>query len=391
MQVLTGLEVLAKSKTWQKKITGNIAYLCHSASIDQNFRHGIEIMQQLFKGRLKCLFGPQHGIITDVQDNMVESPHQIHPHFKLPVYSLYGETRRPTQEMLHNIDTLIIDLQDVGTRVYTYITTMDYCLALAEQMGIQVIILDRPNPAGGILVEGRILDPTYQSFVGAHPLPMRHGMTIGEVGRYFQQNYYPKVNLTVISLKNYCRAMFWPFKFWVNPSPNLATPDSAITFAGTVLLEGTQVSEGRGTTRPLEVVGHHQLEPYAFTAQVAQAAHKAGLKGFMLRPCAFRPMFQKEAGMTCGGFQIHVTHPAQFRAWRLGQIILRELTSYPWFKWKDPPYEYEYQRLPIDMINGGPELRRWAEGHGSDKELQELEQDGLSSFLKKRRPALIYK
>ena len=390
MQVLTGLEVLASSKAWQKKITGQIAYLCHSASLDQNFVHGIEHLRHIFKGRLKCLFGPQHGIITDVQDNMVESPHQIHPYFKLPVYSLYGTTRRPSPEMLQGIDSLLIDLQDVGTRVYTYITTMDYCFKVAEQLGINVFILDRPNPAGGTLVEGRILDAAYQSFVGAHPLPMRHGMTLGEVGRYFQQNYYPKLKLTVIPLKNYRRLMFWPYKFWVNPSPNLATPDSALTFPGTVLLEGTQVSEGRGTTRPLEVVGHHQLEPYAFTAQVAKVARQAKIKGCILRPCSFRPMFQKEAGMTCGGLQIQVTHPAQFRAWRLGQIILRELAQYPWFKWKDPPYEYEYQRLPIDMINGGPELRCWVEQRGTIKELAELEQDGLRSFLKQRRQALIY-
>jgi uncharacterized protein YbbC (DUF1343 family) len=321
---------------------------------------------------------------------MVESPHQEHPHFKLPVYSLYGETRRPTPEMLRDIDSLLIDLQDVGTRVYTYITTMDYCLALAEEKGLQVFILDRPNPAGGKIVEGRILDPAYQSFVGAHPLPMRHGMTIGEVARYFQQNYYPKLNLTVIPLKNYHRAMFWPFKFWVNPSPNLATPDSAITFPGTVLLEGTQVSEGRGTTRPLELVGHHQLEPYAFTAQIAKAAHQAKLTGFILRPCAFRPTFQKEAGQTCGGCHIHVTQPSKFKSWLLGQIILRELATYPWFKWKDPPYEYEYERLPIDMINGGPELRQWAESYGSIAELHRLEQAGMAAFLKKRQKALIY-
>ena len=390
MKVLTGLEVLAKSKAWQKKIKGPLAYLCHSASLTQDFTHGITVLQRIFPGQLQCLLGPQHGIVTDVQDNMVESPHQTHPHFNLPVYSLYGETRRPTKAMLQGINSLIIDLQDVGTRVYTYITTMDYCLALAEELGIQVFILDRPNPAGGKLMEGAILDPAYQSFVGVHPLPMRHGMTIGEMGRYFQQNYYPRLNLTVIPLQNYHRAMFWPLPFWVNPSPNLATPDSALTFPGTVLLEGTQVSEGRGTTRPLELVGHHQLEPYQFTAQVAQAARQAKLTGFTLRPCAFHPMFQKEAGQTCGGFQIHVTHPAQFKAWAFGQIMLRELATYPWFKWKDPPYEYEYQRPPIDMINGGPLLRQWVENHGTFEQLRALEQDGLADFLKKRRRALIY-
>ena len=192
MKTFTGLEVLAKSKAWQKKITGNVAYLCHSASVDQNLVHGIALLQAIFKDRLKCLLGPQHGIVTDVQDNMVESPHQEHPHFKLPVYSLYGETRRPSKAMLHNIDSLLIDLQDVGTRVYTYITTMDYCLALAEELGIHVFILDRPNPAGGKIIEGRMLDPAYQSFVGVHPLPMRHGMTLGEMAQYFQQNYYQR-------------------------------------------------------------------------------------------------------------------------------------------------------------------------------------------------------
>lgn len=390
MNTRIGLEVLAHSKTWQKRMPGRLGLLCHSASVDRNLQHAIHILKKIYGRRLVALFGPQHGIVTDVQDNMIESPHQTHPYYHLPVYSLYGDSRRPTPQMLQEIDTLIVDLQDVGTRVYTYITTLDYCMAAAEKQRINVVILDRPNPAGCHLVEGRILDPAYTSFVGAHPIPMRHGMTIGEIGIYGQQNYYPHLNLTVIPLQNYTRHDFWPARPWVNPSPNLATPDSALTFPGTVLLEGTQVSEGRGTTRPLELFGHPALEPFRFAERLTKLAHQAGVEGFILRPCTFHPMFQKAAGKTCQGCQIHVTHPAKFRAWRFGQILLRELATFPWFKWKDPPYEYEYERLPIDMINGGPELRQWVENHGSLRQLLQLESAGLTAFQKRRQKALLY-
>ena len=390
MKTLLGLEVLAQSRRWAKSIKGNIAYLCHSASVDQHFNHGITILKKIFRERLVALFGPQHGIVTDVQDNMIESPHQIHPYFKLPVYSLYGDVRRPSPAMLRGIDTIIVDLQDVGTRVYTYITTLDYIMAAALAKKINIVILDRPNPAGGTLIEGQILQEDYISFVGAHPIPQRHGMTIGEIGRFWQQNYYPQLNLTVIPLQNYTRSSFWPFKYWVNPSPNLATPDSAIIFPGTVLLEGTQISEGRGTTRPLEIFGHPKLEPFSFAERLTKIAHQAKITGFILRPCSFLPMFQKSAGETCHGCQIQVTNPAKFKSWSFGQILLRELATFPWFRWKDPPYEYEYGRLPIDLINGGPALRQWVENHGPLRQLTQLEAQGMEKFKKLRRQALLY-
>ncbi|MEI8347233.1 MAG: DUF1343 domain-containing protein, partial [Pseudomonadota bacterium] len=356
MPVLTGLGNLIQNVSLQKKIKGNIAYLCHSASVTADFTHGIIHLQKIFKKRLTKLLGPQHGLVTNVQDNMVESVNFLHPYFELPVYSLYSHTRKPTPEMLEGIDTLIVDLQDVGTRVYTYISTLGLCLEACAPLGIEVVVLDRPNPVGGEIIEGSMLQEEFQSFVGFRPMPMRHGMTMGEMALFYQKLYFPVAKLSVIPMKGWKRKMFWKDTGlpWVNPSPNLTTPDSALTFVGTVLFEGTNISEGRGTTRSLEIIGHPDIEPFSFLEKLHPHLKKAKLEGFVLRPLYFQPTFQKHAGKSCGGFQIHVTDPLKFRPWKLGQLLCQQLYQHlgQAFEWKAPPYEYEYEKLPIDLING---------------------------------------
>ncbi len=396
-KITLGLEKLISStdsNDLQKSLKGNIAYLGHSAAVDGHLRLGLESMIKDFGKRLTKAFGPQHGFVTDVQDNMIETDHYIHPYFKIPIYSLYGETRVPTKEMLKDLDTIVVDLQDVGTRVYTYITTLSYLMEAVEGQDIEVVVLDRPNPVGGEIYEGPILEKAWTSFVGHHPIPQRHALTMGEVAKLQQRIHCPQTNLRVIPMDNWKRSFHWNDlnRAWINPSPNLATPESSLTFAGTVLYEGTNISEGRGTTRSLEVLGAPGIDPFTFAQKNQKILKELGMDDVYLRPLQFYPMFQKHAGSACGGVHIHALGPATFRSWRIGALLLKAFyhQSEFEFKWNDNPYEYQYEKLAIDFINGGESLRKWVESNGSFEELQALEKKDWPDYLNLREDILIY-
>ena len=307
MTVATGLDVLLQSKDWQQKLGASIGYLCHSASVDSSLNLGLYGLRRVLGERLNRTFSPQHGLFSDVQDNMVESRDFFHPYFKLNVHSLYSDTRIPTDAMLAGLDTVLVDLQDVGCRIYTYIYTMTLLMEACAKKGIKVVVLDRPNPIGGEEIEGGILDMEYASFVGRHPLPARHGLTIGEVACMAKKFFGSQCDLEVIPMAGWKRSMNFEQTGlpWVLPSPNLATVDAAYTFVGTVIYEGTNVSEGRGSTRSLEIVAHPGIEPFSFREQLERSFQEAQLEGFRLRPLHFLPTFQKHQGTPCGGYQIH--------------------------------------------------------------------------------------
>ncbi len=395
MNTKIGLERLCDEYALQKAVKGNVALLTHSAAITKNFVSSVSIMRDIFGNRFKKLFGPQHGFACDVQDNMVETDDFVHPYYKIPVHSLYGKMRTPTNNSLEGIDSFIIDLQDVGTRVYTYISTLVLVLEKCAPLGISVFILDRPNPIGGEMIEGPVLQEEWMSFVGLLPLPQRHSLTLGEAA-LFAKKYGPiDVDVTVVKMKNWKRTLFWKDldRSWINPSPNLPTQESAWTYCGTVLFEGTTLSEGRGTTRALEVVGHPNLQnPYAFMKSIEKEFNLWGFKNeCILRPVIFRPMFQKHAGKSCGGLHIHPLSPS-FHSWKLGQFLLkvfkRELGQD--FAWQDGPYEYEYEKRPIDLINGGEDLRKWIDEGGDEILFQSLAHRGYKEFMKKRQEILLY-
>lgn len=394
-KVLTGLDRLELDNSLQRKFTGNIGYLCHSASVNKDLKHGLEVMLETFGKQIIKVFGPQHGFVTDVQDNMVESDHYVHPYFKLPIYSLYSETRIPTDQMLEGIDHLFVDLQDVGTRIYTYIYTLTLLLEKCASKDIEVIVLDRPNPINADDVEGNILEAGFESFVGRHPIAVRHGLTIAEVARMHQKFWAKDVaNLSIIEMKNYKRTMYFEDTGlpWVMPSPNLPTVEGCFTFVGTVLFEGTNISEGRGTTRSLEIIGHPKVAPFEFKKHLDDVFSSLNLKGFFLRPLNFMPTFQKHAGISCGGFQIHVLDRKEFKPWRVCQILNRELMQYlgSEYKYKEDPYEYEYDKNPVDLINGTDKLRSWYESKGSFQDLEKIESNKLSLFLEQRNECIIY-
>jgi uncharacterized protein YbbC (DUF1343 family) len=394
-KVQTGLQRLLEDKDLQKKYPGKIGYLCHAASITKEIEHGLLALKRTFGDRLIKVFGPQHGFVTDVQDNMVESKHTIHPYFNLKVYSLYSETRIPTAEMLEGLNHVFVDLQDVGTRIYTYIYTMTYMMEACQKLGIQVVILDRPNPIDAKTMEGNVLDMKFDSFVGRHPLPVRHALTMAEVATMNKKFWNARdCDLDIIKMQGYKREMSYEDTGlpWVLPSPNLATVEAAYTFVGTVLYEGTNISEGRGTTRSLEIIGHPKIEAFSFHDHLKKVFGSEELKGFVLRPLVFLPTFQKHQGLPCGGFQIHVTDRQKFEPWRLCQTLCREFYHHlgSEFKWKQPPYEYEYDRMPIDLINGTDKLRLWVEKNGSRAEYEKIMQEGQSTFLDHRAQSLIY-
>ncbi len=379
MRVQSGLDVLSKDKTLQQKFKGNVALLCHNASIDSEYIPAALRFKEMFRSRFIKLFGPQHGFSTDAQDNMIETDHFIHSYFNIPVYSLYSETRIPTDEMLEGIDHLFIDLQDVGCRMYTYIYTLTLILEKCADKDIQIIVLDRPNPINGIDIEGNILDMEFESFIGRHPIPVRHAMTIGEVALMHQKYWVKKkANLEVIKMHLWKREMYYEDTQlpWLLPSPNLARSESVFTFPTLVLFEGTLLSEGRGTTQSLEIFGHPKIEPYSFyTNHLSNNIKKSNLKGFAIRPITFLPTFQKHANTVCGGFQVHITDRKSFQPWRVGQFLMREIYHHLGnnFQWKNPPYEYDYLHQPIDIINGSDKLRLWVESNESLELLDTLE------------------
>lgn len=380
LKVKTGLDILTNDIGLQKKFTGKIALLCHNASIDSTCTHAVFKFKELFGPRFIKIFGPQHGFATTAQDNMIETDHYIHPYFNIPVYSLYSETRVPTTKMLEGIDHLFIDLQDIGCRMYTYIYTMTLLLEKCIHKDIEVIVLDRPNPINGIDIEGNILEPEFESFIGRHPIPVRHGMTIGEVA-LMHQNLWAneKINLEVIKMQGWKRSMYFEETKlpWALPSPNLARPESTCTFPALVFVEGTHLSEGRGTTQPLEIVGDPMIEPFSFYEdKLYKKIKESKLEGFTVRPLTFLPTFDKHHNEVCGGFQIHVTDKALFKPWRVGQLILRELYHHMEnnIEWKRPPFEYNYTQLPIDIINGSKKLRKWVENNGDIEILDSFEE-----------------
>ena len=364
-KVILGLDVLVADVNLQKSFNGNVALLAHNASVDSGFIHASLRMKEIFGDRFVKLFGPQHGFSTDAQDNMIETDHSIHPYFAIPVYSLYSETRVPKDHMLEGIDHLFVDLQDVGCRMYTYIYTLTLLLEKCADKSIEIIVLDRPNPLNGVDLEGNILDMRFESFIGRHPIPVRHGMTIGEVA-LMHQKYWAKekANLKVIKMQHWNRSMYFEDTQlpWFLPSPNLGRPESTLTFPALVLFEGTTLSEGRGTVQALEIIGHPKIEPFSFFKDVLLDAMKtSGLEGFALRPITFLPTFHKQMDFICGGFQLHITDRSTYKPWRVGQLLLKEIYHYfgDDFEWLQPPYEYNYTQQPIDIINGTDTLRHW--------------------------------
>jgi uncharacterized protein YbbC (DUF1343 family) len=355
MAVLLPIDHL--SEVWPDELHGaRIGALLHPASITSKLEHSLRVLERengsLF--RLDRLFGPQHGFRGETQDNMVEWRSYEHPHLRIPVYSLYGKHREPTAEMLRGLDAFLIDLQDIGARYYTFIWTMFSCMRACERCGVRVIVLERPNPINGITQEGPLLNPEYRSFVGLHPIPARHGRTLGELAMQFREEVFPNCALTLLPMKNWERRMWFDETGlpWVMPSPNMPTLDTATVYPGMCLLEGTNLSEGRGTTRPFEIFGAPWTDAEAFTIEL----NALRLPGVHFREMSFRPTFQKFAGEVCGGAQLHVVDRNSFQPFRTGIEVIRCIRRMyaKYFEWKPPPYEYEYERFPIEVLLGGP-------------------------------------
>ena len=342
---------------WPEKLRGaSVGALLHPASVSSALEHTSRILERHNNDvfRLAAFFGPQHGFLGQTQDNMVEWKSYEHPRLRIPVHSLYGEHRELSPEMLKDIDVLLIDLQDVGARYYTFVWTMYLCMRACEQRGVAVVVLDRPNPINGVMTEGPVLNADYKSFVGMHPIPVRHGRTIGELARQFRDEAFPKCGLSVLPMKNWNREMWLDQTGlpWVMPSPNMPTLDTATVYPGMCLLEGTNISEGRGTTRPFEIFG----APFIDAEKLCGELNALKLPGVFFRENYFQPTFQKFADQLCGGAQIHVLDRNEFRPFLSGVEIIRHIRkTYPeQFQWKQPPYEYEWKRLPIEILIGGP-------------------------------------
>jgi uncharacterized protein YbbC (DUF1343 family) len=367
-----GIDRFIADKSLRAPLVGKrVALLAHPASVTADLSHSLDALAALDDIAMSSAFGPQHGLRGDKQDNMIESPDYVDPVHHIPVFSLYGEVRRPTDEMMASFDVILIDLQDLGCRIYTFITTLLYVLEAAARHGKSVWVLDRPNPAGRP-VEGLTLRPGWESFVGAGPMPMRHGLTLGELGRWFIRTMKIDVDYQVIDMQGWkpdeAPGYGWPMlaRAWVNPSPNAPNLSMARAYAGTVMLEGATLSEGRGTTRPLELFGAPDIDARAVINEM-QAMAPGWLKGCILRDIWFEPTFHKHVGKLCHGVQLHTDHPAYehdaFRPWRLMALGFKAVRRlYPDYElWRDFPYEYELGKLPIDVINGGPLLREWVD------------------------------
>jgi uncharacterized protein YbbC (DUF1343 family) len=368
-----------------------IGLVCNPASVDARIRHVVD-RAEASGVRLGALFGPQHGFRSDLQENMIETPHAQDDARRVRVYSLYSDTREPDAGMLAGLDALVVDLQDVGTRIYTYIYTMANCLKAASRHGLPIVVCDRPNPIGGEEVEGPVLEEGFQSFVGQYPIPMRHGMTIGELAVLFNQHFGIGAKLEVVKMKGWTRSQYFDSTGlpWVLPSPNVPTLDTAIVFPGGVLLEGTNVSEGRGTTKPFELVGAPWVDrdPEAFAAGL----NRLGLPGVFFRPVFFEPTFHKHEKTGCGGCQIHILDRAAFRPVATGVAVIE---AFKWasperFEWRPPPYEYEYTKPPIDILYGSTKLREGLDAGTPASELVRAWEPGVRSFLPVREKALLY-
>ncbi len=366
-----GIDRLLADPELRKPLAGKrVALIAHPASVTEDLAHSLDAL--IAAGiNVTSAFGPQHGLKGDKQDNMVETPDAVDPHYGIPIFSLYGEVRRPTGQMMSTADVFLFDLQDLGCRIYTFVTTLLYLLEAASGTGKAVWVLDRPNPAGRP-VEGTLLLPGKESFVGAGPMPMRHGMTLGEMGQWFVAHFKLDVEYRVITMEGWqpdaAPGFGWPEdRIWINPSPNAAGVNMARAYAGTVMLEGTTLSEGRGTTRPLEVLfGAPDLDAKAVLAEMYRVAPQ-WLAGCAIRNCWFEPTFHKHAKSLCSGLMVHAERRfydhRNFRPWRLQALAFKAIRNlYPDYPlWRDFPYEYELDRLAIDVINGGPGLRLWVD------------------------------
>jgi uncharacterized protein YbbC (DUF1343 family) len=408
--VSLGLERFAADPFAVVRRGERVGLLTSSACVDGQLRPSKEVVaaalgsgQSGGQGGLTCLFGPQHGVNCDVQDNMVETGHARDPALGIPVWSLYGDTRVPTDEMLAMIDVLLVDIQDVGTRVYTFIWTLRLALAACGRKGVRVVVLDRPNPIGGTQVEGNLIDPKFSSFVGLEPIPMRHAMTVGELARWFVKFRGVQCELDVVELAGWRRPMYWldtglP---WVMPSPNMPTPDTAVVYPGTVLFEGTNASEGRGTTRPFELVGgpwgrHGQLADAMTSAEISSISSAAGrqnLPGVHFRAVTFEPTFHKWTNTPTFGVQLHVTDRAVFKPYLTGLALLSafwSLYSDEGFSWRAPPYEYEEVKLPIHLLVGSEAVREGLEAGVPVAELERGWSEELKEWEEERRACLLY-
>ncbi len=386
-RVVLGSERLLESGALAGRRVGIVS---NPASIDRDFRHVADRLAADSRLRLAALFGPQHGFRSDLQENMIETAHGVDEIRQVPVYSLYSETREPTGEMLRDVDVLVIDLQDVGTRVYTYIYTMANCMRAAARHGVRVVVCDRPNPIGGMAVEGATLRPQYASFVGQFPIPLRHGLTIGEIARLFNQEFAIGAALDIVPLDGWTRDMYFDQTGlpWVIPSPNLPTLDSTIVYPGAVLFEGTMLSEGRGTTRPFELIG----APWIDGESLAAAMNARGLAGVHFRPVFFEPTFQKHARQTCGGCQLHVIDRQAFQPVRVAVELIDEFRRQnpPAFAWRQPPYEYEHEKWPIDILFGSDRLRSTIERGDAIGAFVASWAEDEEAFRRLREPYLMY-
>jgi uncharacterized protein YbbC (DUF1343 family) len=389
-RVLTGLDRIRDGE-W-KRLTGyRLGLLANQASLDNRLDTAAEVIDRLLPGQLKALFGPQHGYGGEDQDNMVETAHSHDKSLNIPVLSLYSDTRAPHPDMFEKIDMLIIDLQDVGTRVYTFASTMLNCLRGAAEQGKKVLVLDRPNPLGGEVVEGNLLRPEFYSFVGPYSLPMRHGLTMGEMARIFNSVFGLDCDLEIMPMEGWRREMLWHETGlrWTMPSPNMPFPETAFVYPGQVVWEGTNLSEGRGTCRPFEIFG----APFLDTKTVKQALEPEFIGGCYLQEYLFRPTFHKWEGRLCHGFMIHVLDPHVYRPYFTSIALLSAVIDIHQddFEWKQPPYEYEYKKRPIDMIMGDSSLRHDLKAGAPLSIITEKWQADLASFAVWRRSYLIYK
>jgi uncharacterized protein YbbC (DUF1343 family) len=395
-----GIDRLLADPDLRKPLEGKrVALLAHPASVTADLTHSLDALVATGLN-VSAVFGPQHGVRGDLQDNMMESPDYTDPTYGMPVFSLYGEVRRPTGQSLGTFDLILVDLQDVGCRIYTFVTTLLYVLEAAAAHGKSVWVLDRPNPAGRP-VEGLTLRPGWESFVGAGPMPMRHGLTLGEMGRWFISHFGLGVDYRVIEMEGWRPdegpGFGWPAeRVWINPSPNAANVNMARAYAGTVMLEGTNLSEGRGTTRPLELFGAPDIDARALIAEMrALAPH--WLEGCTLREIWFQPTFHKHVGKLCNGLFIHAEGGAYdheaFRPWRLQALAFKALRRLrpDYDLWRDFPYEYEFDKLAIDVINGSPLLREWVEDPAAmPAELDALTLPEEQAWAEARRDHLLY-
>ena len=378
MTVKTGLQVIVESFPNELK-NKRVGLLCHAASVDLHYNHAIDFFTQL-PCTLSALFGPQHGMFGQTQDNMIEWEGALHPVLNIPVFSLYGRNRKPTPAMLALIDVLVIDLQDVGARPYTYIWTVKLCMEACMEQGLPLWILDRPNPIGAVALDGPMLEPEYFSFVGGAMIPLCHRLTIGEIAMIMQMRYFPSLNLRVGWMEGWKRSTLFHETGlpWVLPSPNMPTEDTAIVYPGMVLLEATNLSEGRGTTRPFEIIG----APFVRVNEVMRIVNALGLPGCIVREHGFIPTFQKWHGQYCNGLQVHVTDPTMFRPVETTVMLIAAImeTSGAEFAFKQPPYEYETHNAPFDILSGSAALRTALENHESISSIRTAWKESHDSF-----------